>query len=459
MKHSTRGCLLLLLIIPSLLMANVSLPKFISNHMVLQRNAHVKLWGWAKPDEPIAVTCSWNKQTVKTLANNQAYWSVTIQTGDAGGPYSMTIQGYNTIEISDILLGEVWFCSGQSNMEWSARMGFNHSEDEVKKANSPTIRFFNTYHRTAIHPIPDADGTWEHCTPETMIDFSAVAYLFAKKLQQELNVPIGLINASWGGTPAEAWTPESLVMKDPTLRLASKKIAPMEWGPHEPGRIYNAMVAPFAGLKMAGVIWYQGETNTANAESYARLFTTMITSWREAWNEPLPFYYAQIAPYNDYGKNYSGVIVRDQQRRALALANTGMIVTSDIGDTSNIHPGNKQDVALRLASIALNNLYGKKENAVSGPLYKSVLFENNNARVLFDHAQGLHFKGEDAGWFEIAGADKKYVKAKSVIEGESIIVSSENISEPKFIRFAWSNTATPNLFNGKGLPASSFTNE
>jgi sialate O-acetylesterase len=285
-----------------------------------------------------------------------------------------------------------------------------------------------------------------------------IAYLFAKKLHLELGVPVGVINSSWGGTPAEAWMPEDVIEKDSFLKQAAAKQKPVPWGPVEPGRIYNSMISPMVPFRIAGVLWYQGEANTINAYAYKEILESLIKSWRTRWGYEFPFYYAQIAPYK-YGNPNEGVEVREAQRRALELSNTGMIVLSDIGDTLNIHPRNKQDVALRFAGLALNRHYKTEKIEDSGPLFREMTIEGNKAIVLFDHSEGLHVAGDKLTCFEIAGADKVYYPAKARIKDQMVILQSDKVKVPVAVRFAWSNTATPNLFNSANLPASCFITE
>ncbi|SFV02182.1 sialate O-acetylesterase [Pontibacter akesuensis] len=455
-KSITCLCIALVMCSLSPLFANVGLPAIFNSHMILQQKAEVVIWGWGKAQEPVSVTTSWNQQTVKTETNPNGQWRVTVNTPAAGGPYSITVQGYNTIKLEDVLIGEVWLVSGQSNMEWSARAGIDNAEEAVRGANHPNIRFFNVQHRTADAPQLDLGGQWVPSTPETMIDFSAIAYFFGRELHQELDVPIGLINSSWGGTPAEVWVAPEVTASDPGLAEAAKKIAPMEWAPHEPGKTYHAMLAPLIPYRIAGVLWYQGETNTAAPQSYARLFPALINRWRSEWGYDFPFYYAQIAPFK-YGRPLEGVLLRDAQRKALSVPGTGMVVTSDIGNINDIHPRNKQDVGKRFANLALNKTYGRKNLPFSGPLYREMKTEGSKVRLYFDHAEnGLVMKGKQLTHFEIAGEDQQFVPAKARVDGKTLVVSAPGVKKPVAVRFAWSNTAEPNLFNKEGLPASSF---
>jgi sialate O-acetylesterase len=437
---------------------NISLPEIFSDNMVLQQKSDVTIWGWAKTGEKVVLKADWLTAEINTTVDNQGKWSLILKTPEAGGPYNITLKGYNEVTLKNILIGEVWLCSGQSNMEWSAAMGINNAEEEIKNANYPDIRFFSVYHATSKFPQDHCTGEWTACTSESMRNFSVLAYLYARKLHEALGVPVGVINSSWGGTPAEAWMPEDVIQKDDLLREAASKQKPVPWGPVEPGRIYNSMISPLVPFRIAGVLWYQGEANTINAYAYKELLSALIQSWRTGWGYEFPFYYAQIAPYT-YGRPYEGVEVREAQRKVLSVPNTGMVVLSDIGDTTNIHPKNKQDAALRFANLALNRHYSKVKMEDSGPLYKDMIIDKNKAVISFDHADGLHVKGDKLNCFEIAGEDKVYYPATAKIKDNQVIVQSDKVKIPVAVRFAWSNTATPNLFNAANLPASCFKTE
>ncbi|MDA3881894.1 MAG: sialate O-acetylesterase [Bacteroidales bacterium] len=460
MKNQSFFLCMILVMISYSLQANISLPSVFSNHMVLQRNSEITVWGWGKPYEKISIIPSWDTVVVYTETNNQANWSATLKTPDAGGPYTITFHGFNTVVLEDVLIGEVWLCSGQSNMEWSARLGIDDAQEAVVEAEYPNIRFFSVVHRSATNPNYDIDGSWAACSPETMIDFSAIGYFFARSLYEELHIPIGIVNASWGGTPAEVWVPEQKIMNKPVLRESARKIPEMGWAPREPGRVYNAMIAPITRFSIAGVLWYQGETNVANPETYHELFETLIMSWREEWHSALPFYFAQIAPFTYNESPTCAAEIRDAQRRTLRLPQTGMVVTSDITtDLKNIHPTNKYDVGKRFADIALHKVYGKTELPVFGPLYAKHTISSNRVVVYFDHAEGLHSTQKKIEGFELAGADGVFYPATAHIEKETIIVESTKVAKPVYVRFAWSNTAQPEIFNAHGLPISCFTSQ
>jgi sialate O-acetylesterase len=438
--------------------SNISLPEIFSDNMVLQQKSEVPVWGWAKTGESVVIKADWMDSVITAVADTQGKWKIILKTPSAGGPYNITIKGYNELILKNVLIGEVWVCSGQSNMEWSARSGINNAEEEIINANYPDIRFLTVFPATSIYPQDHFTGEWTVCTPETMRNFSAIGYFFARKLNKELGVPVGIINSSWGGTPAEAWMPEDVIKNDDFLREAAARQKPVPWGPVEPGRIYNSMISPLVPYHIAGVIWYQGESNTINAYAYKEMFSGLIESWRNKWEYDFPFYYAQIAPFS-YEKPFEGVEVREAQRKVLEVPNTGMVVLSDIGDTLNIHPKNKQDVALRLANVALNRHYMVLRAEDSGPLFKDFVIDKNKAIISFTHSDGLFAAGDKLTCFEIAGDDRIFYPAEAKIKDEKVVVQSKMVKSPAVVRFAWRNTATPNLFNSSKLPASCFLTE
>ncbi|MCW3789522.1 sialate O-acetylesterase [Plebeiibacterium sediminum] len=439
--------------------ANVSLPSIFGNHMVMQQNADVKLWGWGKPFENIKVTTSWSNDTLKTVVNNNGHWSFMLHTPKSGETHHITIQGYNKVVIDDILMGEVWLCSGQSNMEWCASYGFINSEEEIKNATHEEIRLFHVNWRTSPYRCIDVDGEWIKCTPETMKDFSAIGYFFGRELNQKLNVPVGLISSNWGGTPVEAWIPSEKILGNPDLNDAANKVPYFPWAPNKPGYTFNSMIAPIIPFTIKGVLWYQGEANVDNSYAYTDMLKVLVKCWREEFKTNFAFHYAQIAPFKDYQKT-SGVEIRDAQRRALdVIPNSNMIVVSDIGDTTDIHPRNKIDAGKRFAYSALNKTYGLTEYPLSGPLFKDYTINGNKVEVSFKYSEGLHCTEKELKMFEVAGKDLKWYPAKAVIKNDKVIVSSKEVKAPVHVRLGWTNSATLNLFNKDNLPASSFTTE
>ena len=387
--------LVLAVFVSTITSANITLPSFFSDNMVLQRNSEVAIWGTAGPNEEIVIKPSWGKDEYKVKTDRYANWKILIKTVEAGGPYTISLKGYNEIVLNNIMLGEVWICAGQSNMEMSANWGIDNGEEAIKSADYPNIRLFTVPKTTALTPQNNLSGNWSVCNPETMKNFSAVGYFFAKRLQEDLKgVPIGLISSNWGGTPAEIWTPEKVITSDAILCEAAGKLTSFEWGPSEPGRAFNAMISPLVDFKIAGVLWYQGESNVGSAV-YDKTFGSLITSWRRLWNYDFPFYFVQIAPYNYENDQYNGAVIRNAQRKTLQqIANTGMVVTSDISPTNDIHPKDKKSVGIRLANLALANTYKTYKGFVNGPLYRQIKTDGNKLIVSFDYAEGLYFKNK-----------------------------------------------------------------
>jgi sialate O-acetylesterase len=630
--------LLFLFLMSFSLHANVQLPKIFGDHMVLQRDKAIVVWGWADPMEKITIT--FNKQSKNVTAAKDGSWKISLSAEPAGGPYSLTVKGKNAITISDVLVGDVWVCSGQSNMEWTVRNS-NNAKDEIASANYPTIRHFKIPNTVASEPQKDIrGGEWKPANSQHVAEFTAVGYFFARELTKELNVPIGLINTSWGGTHSETWTSreafenaddefKKMISKMPRLNMDSlakqkeneivarieklqgklaaagestkwidpsfnddswrtmnapgvweqqdlneldgvvwfrkefevssadvgsqailnlamiddwdetyvngqkvgstmqynmarkypvaanvlkegrnvvtvrvedtgggggffgdpmmmnlevngKKIALAgNWkyriesvskgaqavGPNTyPTLLFNAMLNPILPMSIKGALWYQGESNAGRAYQYRKAFPLMIQDWRKHFNQGnFPFYFVQLATFNandgnsERGSNWAEL--REAQAMTLSLPNTGMAVTTDIGDPNDIHPTNKQDVGKRLAAIALNRTYGKKR-VDSGPTMKSLKIDGSNAIVTFENVgSGLTVKGNGAELkgFEIAGADKKFKSAKARIEGNKVIVSRDEIKSPVAVRFGWAdNAGDNNLFNAEGFPAAPF---
>lgn len=436
-------------------MANVSLPAIFGDHMVLKQNSTITIWGWGKPSEIVHVTPSWNNVESKVNVGNDGNWQVDITTPAAGGPYEIVVQGWNRITISDVLIGEVWVCSGQSNMEWTARNGINDAKEHTAKATNKELRLFSVTHRAANHPNYDIDGRWVVCSPEAMFDFSAIGYFFGDKLQKELNIPVGMINTSWGGTPIEVWTPAQKIENDPVLKEAATKVPEMSWSPNKPGVIYNAMIAPFTRFAISGALWYQGESNVDYTAAYAKSLETLIASWREAFNINFPFIYAQIAPYDKYAPNV-GVEIRDAQRRVAGkVDNVAMLTIGDIGDTIDIHPRKKYEAGLRFAAAALNLTYNKKEFAYSGPQVADAVAKGSIVTVSFNECNKLHFNVKKQNYFEVAGADGVFQRANATIKGNKVVLTSK-VKNPQSVRFEWLNSVIPTLYNEHNLPASSF---
>ncbi|MGL4630046.1 MAG: sialate O-acetylesterase [Leadbetterella sp.] len=451
--------LLFALISASKLEAKVMLPGIFGSHMVLQQNAQVKIWGWAKPPEKVTITTSWDNASESIVTPGSGKWELIVETPSYGGPYTIKIEGKNnTILLEDVMIGEVWLASGQSNMEWSANTGITDGENEAKNANFEKIRFFSVGQVPGDTPQQTCEGEWAKCTPQSMKSFSAVAYFFAKRIHETLDIPIGVVNASWGGTTAEAWTPSEFIEADPVLKSNSNQQKNDKWGPRKPGQLYNGMIAPLVGFAFKGVIWYQGESNVDFAYHYDRLLGTLIRSWRQKWGQPMPFLLVQIAPFK-YETPEVGVAVRNAQRRVEnKVENTGVVVISDIGDPGDIHPKNKKDVGFRLGNMALRNYYNTNLGVISGP--KLLTYENTKGQItlIFDTVD-LLCDEKCKNSFEIADISGNFVKADVRVRSNSIILTSKESTFPIFARFEWLNGAEATLKNSKGYPASAFVTD
>jgi len=481
--------------------ADVKLPAVIGDNMVLQQKMDVPIWGWAEVGEKIVVTIGWQRSTAyDATADKDGKWMVKVRTPNAGGPYKIIIKANNTVNLKNVLVGEVWVCSGQSNMQWSVEQTAD-AEQEIAAANYPKMRLFAVERNASGQPLRDCVGSWSECGPETIGKFSAVSYFFGRELHKELAVPIGLVNTSWGGTRIEPWTPpvgfalvaklgeilkevgqadgeyrksvaESLDSIEAWVQGSRKALAAKEPVPPAPalpkhplssrGRptgLYNAMVHPLVPFGIRGAIWYQGESNLNDGMLYFEKMKALIGGWRSVWGQgDFPFYFVQLAPYH-YGEEPLLLPrIWEAQKAALSVPNTGMAVTTDIGNLGDIHPKNKQDVGKRLALWALAKTYGRKDLVYSGPLYKSMSVEQSKVRIRFDHVgSGLSCgDGKALSWFTIAGADKVFVEAEAKIDGDTVVVWSDKVAKPVAVRFGWHQEAEPNLMNKEGLPASPF---
>jgi len=444
---------------PSSAEADVTVPKVFGTNMVMQRDIALPVWGFADAGEKVTVRIGKCEKTA--TANAEGNWKVTLPAMKCSTKAaSMTVSGKgNKIELTNILIGEVWVCSGQSNMQWSIKRSAN-AKEEIAAANYPLIRLLGVGRATAAEPQKDINGQWQVCSPKTAGGFSAVGYFFGRKLHKELKMPIGLIHSSWGGTRIEPWTPiEGLQSVEALKKIAdgAKKLTG-RIGNRTPTALYNAMIAPLKPVAIRGAIWYQGESNMGEGMMYFEKKKALIGGWRKVWGQgDFPFGFVQLAPFDRYGGDRQPKLW-EAQTASLAIPNTGMAVITDITTLKNIHPPNKQDVGLRLALWALATSYDKKDLVYSGPMYKSMKVAGGKAVLTFDHVGGglASRDGKDLDWFEIADDDKKFVPAKAKIDGKTVVVSSDEVAKPAAVRFGWSQKATPNLMNKEGLPASPF---
>ncbi len=477
----------------------VKLPALFNDNMVLQQKTDAPVWGWASPGEKITVRASWEEESRKTLADKSGHWLVRIPTPGAGGPFSLSVEGKSSITIKNIMIGEVWICSGQSNMQ--KQMGFRNGQKpiinfagEIAGAKHPGIRLFQVGRQPSDTELDNCEGNWLECSPENVIDFSAVGYFFGKYLEESLSVPIGLIQTTVGGTPAEAWMSERAMKqgkyqgiyedwatwkkdypadsldyytalknyeekKTETLPVMPASVYRMIRYYQYPSILYNGMIRPLIPFAFKGVIWYQGESNKGDALLYEDLFSRLIQSWREEWNiGEFPFYFVQIAPYGKTDQ-YKGGELREAQRIVdRDVVNTGMAVTLDIGDPLDIHPAQKNEVGRRLALLALSKTYGYNDIVCSGPEYRSMEIKDDQAILSFELAgQGVIFtNNRNSTGFYVAGEDHVFYPAEARLDEDKIIVSCRKVPQPIAVRYAWEDATNPSVFNSVGLPASTF---
>lgn len=497
--------------------ADVRLPALFSDGLVFQQGKPLPIWGWAAPDEDVSVQFA--GQTRAARADLDGRWRVILDPLPANAsPQEMKVSGKNSLTLKNLLVGEVWICSGQSNMQWTVSQAAN-PQQEIEAANFPQIRMFNVERATAMSPADDVKGSWKEANPGNVGQFSAVGYFFGRHLHQVLKVPVGLINTSWGGTRVEAWTSrESLEERpcaaqmlsdwdgirqswDATAENARHEVAKAEWQaqvqkirkdnatlpadkqvkpppaprppddpsktPHHPAVLFNAMVAPLIPYSIQGAVWYQGESNQKRAFQYQELLPNMINDWRTRWNSEFSFYIVQLAGFGN-GQPVAkepglpdtwAELQEAQYLTAITLPRCGLVVTNDIGEERDIHPKNKQEVGRRLALWALAHDYGRTNTVFSGPMFKNAVVEGARVRVQFDHVGG-GLKTRDGGdlkHFQIAGQDQKWTWAEAKIEGSEVVVSSSTVPNPVGVRYAWA--AWPegaNLINAEGLPATCF---
>lgn len=479
--------------------AEIKLPNLLSDHAVLQRGVPIHVWGWATPGAKLTVR--FHEQALPAVADELGKWSAWLMPERAGGPFTLTVDGGvvdGKKQITDVMVGDVWIASGQSNMQMPLQ-GFpptafvKDAKQEIASANNPMLRLMLVEQRSSDVPLADVHGTWMQCTPETAANFSAVAYFFGREIAAKEHVTIGLIDATWGGTPISSWVSMDRLGNDASLlsafstraefadeqtdlkeriaaekaedaaALAAAKPKPVHpWHPEEvswsPAGLYNGMIAPLTGESIKGFLWYQGETDSSHARAphYSVLFPAMIEDWRAHFEQGnLPFLYVQISSFHSPQEEWG--VIRDAQRRTLFVANTAMAVSLDVGNPENVHPADKQTVGKRLAMAALGMVYGQRVEYDS-PLFREATIEPGAVRVWFDHAAGLHAEGPLEG-FELAGSDHRFVPATARIEGDTIVVSAAGLAEPQYVRYGWSNVVTSYFYNDAGLPGSTFTSE
>ena len=496
---STKKLLLLLIVLGTNLtsIAQIKLPSLVGNNMVLQQNSKINLWGWAAPNEKINIQLGWLTSTLEITAKPDGTWKTAVETPKGSEkPYTIVLEASNKIILKNVLIGEVWICSGQSNMYFPVgkedktwKTGVVNYEEEIKNANFPNIRLFTVLTKASPKPLDDVTGSWAECSPESIKNFSAVAYFYGRDLYQNLKIPIGLISSSWGGTKAEAWTAQNVLEENPDFLsilendaknektyqeklekyysdLKTERIAnnndltksevkkPKKEDNKTSYVLYNAMLYPLTNYTIKGAIWYQGESNAESAFLYRSLFPAMVKNWRSDWNQgDFPFYYVQITPHRSQNPD-----IREAQLFSLkSIPNSGMVVTTDVGNATNIHPIDKQTVGHRLALIARAKTYNENKLVYSGPIYNQMKIKKDRIQLFFDYADsGLIKKGDVLKEFEIAGEDQVFYPADAKIDGKIVVVSSSKVKKPIAVRFAWKAIPEPNLFNKENLPASPF---
>lgn len=491
------------------LSADLKLPAMFSDSMVIQRDQPVKVWGWATASQEVQVTIGDQNKTATT--DNDGRWSLQLESMPAGGPHKMSVSGDgSTLVLKDILVGEVWLCSGQSNMAMTVSRS-NNSSAEAASATHPQIRMFKVGSGHSPEPQQTCSGTWAVCSPNTVGGFSATAYFFGRRLHKELNVPIGLINSSVGGTSVESWTslPAQTAVTaikprldawtsaddafDQTVATARYEKAMIAWkekvaaqktaapdskakrAPRKPkmasrprndrnypANLFNGKINPLVGYTIKGAIWYQGENAAGRGFShlYGHQLATLIQDWRERWGQgDFPFGWVQLpnfrAPQTQPSQTDGWVLVQEGMLKTLAVPATGMAVTIDVGDAKDIHPKDKQSVGHRMAQWALADVY-QQDILAMGPIYSASTIDGNKVTIDFNYANGLHAKGNELKGFAIAGADKKFVSANAKIDGKRVIVSSPDIKQPVSVRYAWAANPVTSLYNAAKIPASPF---
>lgn len=439
--------------------ADIKLPAIFSDGMVLQQRATVPVWGTAD-GETVYVTTSWNDKKYQAQVDDQGAWRLMIKTPKAGGPYEIHLNDGAEVVLNDVLIGEVWLASGQSNMgmrvSGSRKDPVLHSDKLIAEAGNPLVRLFRLPVKQSVHPLDDCNAAWAEPDSASVSAFSAVAYQFALNLQQELGVPVGVVQSAYGGTKVQAWMDSTTLNSFPEL---ADQPVPEKITKNTPTVLFNAMINPILGYGIKGAIWYQGEGNRAMADRYTDWFAGMVHGWRQRWGQgKFPFYYAQIAPFKYDGTHQSAYLREAQLEAAAAIPNADMVVTMDVGLESTIHPPDKTTVANRLANLALAKTYKKKRGEVYGPTLKRMKVQGSVALLHFDHvADGLTASSETLNHFEVAGADRVFYPAEAHITGkDKIAVSAKQVANPVSVRYAFKDWVLGDLYNSVGLPASSF---
>ncbi len=454
--------LLILFINSGIVSAEVKLPAIFGDNMVLQQKSEAAIWGTASVNSTVKVNTSWNGKSYSAKAGNDGKWRLKVITPSAGGPYEVIISEGNSIKLKNVLIGEVWVCSGQSNMEMPMKGYMNQpilgSNEAIATSANPEIRLFTVKKASSLQTQTDFEGSWKNCEPDNVSEFSATAYYFGLMLNKALKVPIGLINSSWGGTRIEPWISEDGIKKFEFVKMPDKN----QQGPlsqQTPTVLFNAMINPMVGYGIKGAIWYQGESNRNEASDYVKLMPGLIENWRSVWGVgDFSFFYVQIAPF-DYGPSgLNSAYLREAQLKAsTAISNIGMASIMDIGEKDCIHPANKKAGGDRLAYLALTNTYGKKGLTGAGPVLKEMTVNGSMVKLTFNNApNGITSFGKELSCFEIAGSNKRFYPAIASFSLGGITLYNPSVAEPVAVRYAFKDFIVGDLFNIEGIPASSF---
>jgi sialate O-acetylesterase len=452
--------IVVLLLLVAVLKGNAQLPlrlpSIISNHAVLQQASEVKLWGWGPGSFKLCIVCSWQPiDTIAVQIGADCMWESLVKTPKAGGPYNIQfLCGKQKLTVTDIVIGEVWLCSGQSNMEFNFHWGVSDAGDALQTCDNREIRFFQVTQSYDKYPQSDCRGEWKVCQATSAADFSAVGYFFGRSLNDKLNVPVGLIGSYWGGTCVQAWMPRTIFDKDSALMPLTRNIEPYGWAAKGSSLLFNTMINPLTPYRLAGVIWYQGEANVASeSTTYGKLFSALIKSWRLEFDNNFPFYYVQIAPWKGY-LGINGALLREQQEKVLKIPKTGIVAVGDlVNDVTDIHPKAKKAVGNRLADLALKEQYGFSKLQPYFPRFHQSVFDKNSAIIKVSSVGKLHVGKNGIKNFQIAGPDRIFFPATAVLaKNGDIRLTAMQVSKAVAVRYCFTNDAVPDLFDVNGLP-------
>jgi sialate O-acetylesterase len=451
--------------------AKIKLPALFSDNMMLQQKSNAPIWGWASTNANVTIKTSWNAKIYKAKSDASGKWKTELQTPSFGGPFTIEVsEGSEKVVVKNVLIGEVWLCSGQSNMEMPLK-GFpgqpaKNGNEIIVRSTNKNIRLITIPRATVLAPLDDFAGKWETASPKSTANFSATAWYFGSLLQEVLDVPIGLIHVSYGGSSMEAWMNQEMLKDFASAKIPTVKEDLAKDPNRVPTTLFNGMLSPVIGYGIKGCIWYQGESNYERASEYTALMKKMVSSWRGLWKQgDFPFYYAQIAPFNyaqfhpkDYLEKYNSAYLREAQLKAsTAIPNSAMAVLMDIGEENSIHPMDKEKGGSRLAYLALAKTYGVEGFEFESPKYKAMEIKDNSVTVSFDDApNGITSYGKEVTGFEIAGEDKVFYPAKTEVRRKSVVLTSDKVTKPIAVRYLFKDFAKAELFSTGGLPISSF---